>query len=223
MKKLLRSGSPGNPRDRRNPHRRRIILFMKSMPHSSPLPLQPMLLTALLAGLTAAMALLRIPLPWTPVPVTGQTLAVILAGALLGPRWGALSQAIYVAMGLAGLPVFAGGQAGLPAVLGPTGGYIWGFPAGAWVVGRLLPPRQAPGWARAFLASLAGGVGVVYLLGVPWLALEAGLGLKQALIAGAVPFLPGDLLKCLAASAILPRLCRILHPFRSAGCTEEGG
>lgn len=173
-------------------------------------PLRAMLLTALFAALTAVLSFIRIPLPFTPVPVTGQTMATMLAGAILGPYWGTLSQVLYVAMGMVGLPVFAGGTAGPGVLVGPTGGYLVGFIAGAWVIGTLLPVKHAVGNVRMFLALFTGGVLVVYLFGIPWLAAVAGLSFRQAVLVGALPFLPGDVLKVVAATIMLPRLWRLL-------------
>lgn len=160
----------------------------------------------LMAALTAVLAYLRIPLPWSPVPVSGQSLAVMLAGALLGPRLGALSQAVYVLLGAVGLPVYAGGMGGLPVLLGPTGGYLLGFIAGAYVTGHLTGTARPPRPARLALALVLGGVVVVYVPGVLQLALVTGMPLRQAVVLGALPFLPGDALKVVAALAALRAL-----------------
>ncbi len=156
---------------------------------------------------TALMAQIAIPLPFTPVPITGQTLAVLLVGAALGSRRGALSMAAYVLEGAAGLPVYAGGAAGLARLLGPTGGYLIGFIAAAWVTGWLAER----GWDRrpfsTALAMLAGNV-VIYLVGLPWLARFLGgfLGPKGAIALGLLPFIPGDLLKLTLATFLLPSI-----------------
>ncbi|MCS7251828.1 MAG: biotin transporter BioY, partial [Thermoflexus sp.] len=122
---------------------------------------------------TALMAQISIPLPFTPVPITGQTLAVLLVGAALGSRRGALSIATYVLEGALGLPVFAGGTAGISRLQGPTGGYLIGFVAAALITGWLAER----GWDRrplsTALAMLAGNA-VIYLFGLPWLALFLG-------------------------------------------------
>ena len=151
--------------------------------------------------LTALAARVTIPLPFTPVPITGQTFAVLLTGAVLGSRRGAASMALYVAQGLAGLPVFAGGKAGLAVLLGPTGGYLIGFIVAAFVTGWLAEH----GWDRrpltTALAMVLGNV-VIYLFGVSWLA--AFVGVERAPLLGLVPFLPGDLFKILLATLALP-------------------
>ncbi|GBD10276.1 Biotin transporter BioY [Candidatus Thermoflexus japonica] len=155
--------------------------------------------------LTALMAQITIPLPFTPVPITGQTLAVLLVGAALGSRRGALSMAAYVLEGALGLPVFAGGTAGLKRLTGPTGGYLIGFIAAAFVTGWLAER----GWDRrplsTALAMLTGNT-VIYLFGLPWLALFLGgfSGPKGALALGLLPFIPGDLSKLALAAFLLP-------------------
>lgn len=154
---------------------------------------------------TALMARIAIPLPFTPVPITGQTLAVLLTGAALGSRRGALSMAAYVLEGSLGLPVFAGGAAGLKWLKGPTGGYLVGFIAAAFVTGWLAER----GWdRRPLLTALAMLIGnaVIYLFGLPWLAMFLGgfAGPKGALALGLLPFIPGDLLKLALAAFLLP-------------------
>lgn len=163
-----------------------------------------MILAALLAGVTAALAMVTVPLPFSYVPVTGQTFGVMLGGSLLGPRLGAISQAIYIALGVSGLPVFAGFVAGPGVLAGPTGGYIWAFVPGAMTVGLLTGRR--PNFVRALGATVAGGIIVVYLIGVVQLALVTGIGFGNAVLLGALPFLPGDCLKAVAAAAVAARL-----------------
>jgi biotin transport system substrate-specific component len=151
--------------------------------------------------IVALSALLEIRLPFTPVPITAQTLAVLLVGALLGGRRGALSLAVYLAEGAAGLPVFAGGGAGPAYILGPTGGYLAGFVAAAFLTGWLAEH----GWDRrawsAFLAMLFGNL-AIYLLGTAWLATLVGPA--QAVALGVAPFVAGDLLKIALGTALLP-------------------
>jgi biotin transport system substrate-specific component len=149
----------------------------------------------------AGMAQIRIPLPFTPVPITGQTFAVLLVGAMLGARRGAASLVLYVMMGLFGLPFFAGGTSGMAYLLGPTGGYLIGFVAAAWLVGLLAArglDRRIP---SALLAFLAGEI-VIYLCGVGWLSVF--LGIPHAITAGLLPFLLGDAIKLAAAGLVLP-------------------
>jgi len=104
--------------------------------------LKGMVFAALFAALTGAVAWFRIPLPFTPVPITLQTLMVLLSGAVLGPYYGAVSMGIYLALGAIGLPVFAGGSSGVGALLGPTGGYLFSYPVAAFVIGFLLQKKR---------------------------------------------------------------------------------
>lgn len=150
--------------------------------------------------LTALAAQISIRLPFSPVPVTGQTLAVLLVGALLGSRRGAWSMIAYLTQGLLGLPVFAGGMSGAAYVLGPTGGYLIGFIGAAFVTGRLAER----GWDRhvlgAALAMVAGNL-VLYALGLAWLSRYAG---AQSLALGLTPFIAGDAIKIVLAAVALP-------------------
>jgi len=149
----------------------------------------------------AGMAQIRIALPFTPVPITGQTFAVLLVGALLGFRKGAASLLLYLIQGCIGLPVFAGGASGLAYLLGPTGGYLVGFVVAAGLVGALAARGLDRQIHSALLAFLAGEI-VIYLFGVAWLSLF--LGFPHAVMAGLVPFLPGDAIKLAAAGLVLP-------------------
>ncbi|HEV3470401.1 MAG TPA: biotin transporter BioY [Pyrinomonadaceae bacterium] len=160
-------------------------------------------LVAAFSLLTALAAQVVVPLPWTPVPVTGQTFAVLLTGALLGPRLGALAMLAYLAEGAAGLPFFKGGAGGSHYLFfSPTAGYLLAFPAAAFVTGALA--RR--GWDRRFLSAAAAmGLGSLVILagGWAWLALfyrTAG----EAFAAGVAPFLFGDLVKIALAAAALP-------------------
>ena len=160
---------------------------------------------ALVLGASLVIALsaqVAIQLPFSPVPITGQTMAVLLVGALLGSRRGALAVLAYIAEGLAGLPVFAGGAAGLARLFGPTGGYLVGFVAAAFLVGWLAER----GWDRRFgttLAAMTLGNLVIYGVGAVWLAVFVG-GVSRAWSLGVVPFLPGDAIKIVLAAVLLP-------------------
>ena len=159
------------------------------------------LLVAAFSLLTALSAQAAIPLPWTPVPITGQTFGVLLTGALIGPRLGALSLALYLLEGAAGLPFFAGGAAGAARLAGPTGGYLLSYPFAAALVGWLA----TCGWDRRPLTMLAAmllGSLVVFALGAGWLA--HFVGPSRALTGGVLPFLPGDVLKALLAAGLVP-------------------
>ncbi|HSJ45902.1 MAG TPA: biotin transporter BioY [Euzebyales bacterium] len=165
-------------------------------------------LVVAVAALTALAAQVRIPIePLSPVPITGSTFAVLLGAAGLGPLRGSLAQALYVAVGIAGLPVFTGWESGWAYFTGATGGYLVGFIAASAVVGALARrglDRRVPGAAVAF----AVGSLVIYLFGVPWLMHVTGMPLREALIAGAGVFVVGDLIKAAAAAALLPAAWR---------------
>ncbi len=162
------------------------------------------------ALLTAAAAQVRIPLPFTPVPITGQTFAVLLSGAALGATAGGASQLLYVAMGAAGLPFFAGGTSGWDVVTGATGGYLLGFVVAAVIVGFLAERRQDRTVWSAVPAFLAGSV-IIYLIGVPVLyaTVDSITTGEQAIAAGFTPFIVGDLIKVGLAGLLLPTAWRL--------------
>ena len=151
--------------------------------------------------LTALAAQVVVPLPWTPVPLTGQTFAVLLTGALLGPRLGALAMLAYLAEGAVGLPFFRGGAGGLGHLSGATAGYLFAFPAAAYVTGHLAER----GWDRRFLtAAAAMFLGSLVILASGWAWLSLAVGVEQAFRLGVLPFLPGDVVKIALAAAVLP-------------------
>jgi biotin transport system substrate-specific component len=153
------------------------------------------------ALLVALMAQVRIPLPFTPVPLTGQTFAVLLVGAALGARRGAASLSLYTLVGALGLPVFAGGAAGAAYAFGPTGGYLLGFIAAAYVTG-LLAERGLERSLRTSLLPFLAGTLIIYALGASWLAVFVGP--EAAIAKGILPFLPGDVIKLALAALALP-------------------
>ncbi|UCG44435.1 MAG: biotin transporter BioY [candidate division WOR-3 bacterium] len=156
----------------------------------------------------ALSARLTVPLPFSPVPLTGQTMAVLLVGAVLGARRGSLTVLLYLLQGAAGLPVFAAGGAGLGWLLGPTGGYLLGFLPAAALAG-LLSER---GWDRrvgpTLLLMLAGNV-LIYVFGLAGLA--RFVPAHRLLAAGLLPFLPGDAVKAVGAALLLPGAWRLLR------------
>jgi biotin transport system substrate-specific component len=159
------------------------------------------------SALIALAAQLRIALPFSPVPVTGQTFAVLLVAAALG-RLGVVSLAAYLAEGAVGLPVFAGGATGLAYMSGPTGGYLVGFVLAAAIVGYAAERQWDRRLATSLLAMLAGEV-VIYACGVAWLA-QFPLPVSP-LQAGLVPFIPGDLFKMILAALALPGAWRLVR------------
>lgn len=175
--------------------------------------LRDAVLVVAVAAITAVAAQVRIPIELSPVPITGSTFAVLLGGAALGPLRGSLAQALYVAVGIAGLPVFTGGASGWAYFTGATAGYLVGFVVASAVVGALARrgmDRRVPGAAVAF----AVGSVVIYLFGVPWLMQVSGMPLREAVVAGAGVFVVGDLLKAAAAAALLPAAWRIARSDR---------
>ncbi len=168
---------------------------------------------ALIAGLSLPGA---IPIGSLGVPITLQTLGVMLAGAILGPRKGTLAVTTYVVLALIGLPILPGGRGGLGVFVGPTGGYLLGFILGAFVIGwctaRLLPRYRI---LPALLVTAIGGILAIYLIGVPWTAVTVGIPLDAAAI-GALAFIPGDLIKVvvtvLVASAVHRAWPGIIEP-----------
>jgi len=173
-----------------------------------PRPARDATLAGVFAALTAVGAQLEAPLPFSPVPIVLSNLLAILSGLVLGPRLGAMSQLVYVLVGIAGVPVFAGLHGGAAVLAGPTGGYLVGFVLAAAVAGALRgePPLDP----RRLLCAATAGAAAVYLPGLPWLAVTTGMGLRRALLVGALPFLPGDLLKVVAAAAVAPFLSRAI-------------
>jgi biotin transport system substrate-specific component len=165
--------------------------------------LRQMVYAAMFGALTAAGALVAIPLQ--PVPLTLQTLFTCISGALLGSYAGALSQIIYILLGSLGLPVFAGGKSGLGVLLGPSGGYLLGFVAGAYVIGKMLEKRSDAGWGWVILALIICNL-VIYTLGTVQLMAVTHFAWSKAVLVGVVPFLAGDGLKVAAAAGLIRRL-----------------
>jgi biotin transport system substrate-specific component len=161
------------------------------------------------AALTGILAQVVIPLQ--PVPITGQTLAVILVGSTLGALRGALSMVLYLALGVVGLPWFSDASSGWGVVAGPTGGYIVGFIAAAALTGWLAQRT----WDRRVLGafvSMSAGTLVTFAIGLPWLAASLGLTLEQTLAAGLYPFLIGGAIKAMLAAGILPLAWKLSSP-----------
>ena len=167
---------------------------------------QNTVLVAVFAALIAALGLVPpITVGIIPVPITLQTLGVMLAGALLGPVRGMLSVVVLHALVLAGLPLLAGGRGGLGVFLGPTGGYLVGWIPAALVIGALVQywairrTGRAARFAAVLLSVVVGGIAVIYAFGIPWTAVVTGLPLSTSAL-GALVFVPGDLLKAVVAT-----------------------
>jgi len=174
----------------------------------SKINIRQMTLISLFAALTAVGAFISIPL--YPVPLTLQTLFTLLAAMTLGSVMGASSQIIYVLLGVIGLPVFAGFKAGIGILFGPTGGFLFGFIISAYVIGRIIETIKEKNIFYYLLAGLIGTI-IIYIIGVTQLSLITGIGIKKAIAVGMLPFLPGDILKIIAASFIASKLKPIIE------------
>lgn len=162
------------------------------------------------SALVALLAQVVIPLPFSPVPLTGQTFAVLLVGMLLGSARGSLAVLVYLMEGAAGLPVFSGGGAGLVRLAGPTGGYLVGFLFAAFVVGFLAKRGWDRSVWRAGLAMLVGNA-LIYAVGLPWLS--HFVGTQRVLLLGLYPFVVGDCVKLVLAALALPAGWKLLRWF----------
>ncbi len=161
------------------------------------------------AALLAGSAQISIALPFTPVPITGQTFAVLLVGASLGTIRGASSALLYVLLGVAGAPVYAHGAAGFAVITGASGGYLVSYPFASALTGWLAERRWDRRFSSAVGAMLTGNV-LIYLVGLPWLAVVLGTGLEKTLELGLYPFVPGDTFKLYLAAALLPAAWRVV-------------
>lgn len=162
--------------------------------------------------LVALLAQIEIPLPFTPVPITGQTLGVLLVGASLGAGLGGVSMLLYLAQGAIGLPFFSGGESGVEflRLSAATGGYLWGFVLAAAVVGALAERK----WDRSVRSSIGAmflGEVVLYAVAIPWLMQALDVSLSRALEIGFAPFVVGDTIKLLAAAGLLPLAWRVVR------------
>jgi biotin transport system substrate-specific component len=161
-----------------------------------------MLLVVGASALIAIAAQVAIPLPFTPVPLTLQPLAVILIGVVLGSTRGAAAAILYLLEGFSGLPVFAQGHGGALWLLGPTAGFLYSYPFAAWVAGFV----SERGWGASIVRAVTGmllALGVIYLGGWSWLAIQ--LGASAAFTAGVVPFVLADIVKVAIGAALLPK------------------
>lgn len=186
-------------------------------------------LIAVFAALIAALSVsVAIPIPFSPVPITLQTLGVMLVPSLIGWKRGTLAVVVLIVLGLAGLPLFAGGRGGLAVLAGPSGGMVVGWVFGALVIGVLTELMLRHGRYRFWqgtAVNVLGGMLVIYAVGVPWMAVVLGDGALASLMAVAV-YLPGDLAKA-AVVALIAATVHRAYPIPPAGrpvmpSTEEG-
>jgi biotin transport system substrate-specific component len=184
---------------------RPLTLVDLAAPRSS--ALMNVLLVVAASLVTAAAAQLEIRLPWTPVPITGQTFAVLMSGIVLGARRAFAAQCLYLLEGASGLPFFAGGAAGVLKLVGPTGGYLMAFPFAAAITGALAENAWDRKPVTMFLTMLAVST-IIFALGLAQLSrFVPGSAL---LASGLVPFIPGDIVKSLLAAAALPLAWRLV-------------
>jgi len=175
-------------------------------------------LSLMLLMVTFACAQVRFHLPFTEVPLSGQTFAVLLTGMMVGAGWGAATQAAYVGLGTAGLPLFAGWASGWSALAGPTGGYLVGFVVCAWTVGALARIRPSS-FSWLLLCGVVGSV-VIYVLGAGWYSVATRQGLFPTFLKAVAPFLPGDGAKLILAATVASGYQRLR---RSRGRMPETG
>ena len=163
---------------------------------NSKLTIQDLTYSALFAALISSVAYLAIPIPFSPVPITLQSLVVMLAGATLTTKQAGLSMLIFLLVGISGAPVFSSGRAGIGVFAGPSGGYLIAYPLGAIII-NLLAKKDS--YYQTALAMILGGLVIIHLLGVLWMGFVTEMGLAEAFISGSLPFIPGDLIKVVAA------------------------
>ncbi|HSL30965.1 MAG TPA: biotin transporter BioY [Anaerolineales bacterium] len=171
--------------------------------------LRDVILITLGASFVAMLGQLKIALPFTPVPLTGQTFAVLLVGATLGSIRGVASMILYMVLGALGLPVFAGGESGLAYLSGATLGYLIGFVIAAYVIGLLAEHGMERSLRTSMLPFLTGTL-IIYIFGVAWLTVMLG-SFDRAVAAGLLPFLIGDAIKLVAAALALPAAWKLVR------------
>jgi biotin transport system substrate-specific component len=160
------------------------------------------------------LALVSFPVPFSPVPFTLQVLGIYLAASILGPVYGASACAIYLLLGLVGLPVYAGATAGPTVLFGPLGGYLVSYPVAALAGGFVARVRSSSAREDAIrvLLCCALSIVIIYVIGVVWLSVYLGLGAYEGFLVGVVPFVPLDALKAIVAVAIASRVRRARVP-----------
>lgn len=167
---------------------------------------------ALFTALIAVLAQVSIQLPFSPVPFTGQLFGVLLAGILLGKRFGVLSVIAYLLLGAAGAPIFSLGRGGLFILLGPTGGYLWGFIPAAYFSGLTTEKNGSLSMYRT-AAALISAIILIYLCGILQLIMVMRYSIIQAVVIGAIPFLPLDLLKAFLVGAFAYKIRKSLQQY----------
>jgi biotin transport system substrate-specific component len=183
-----------------------------------------LIMSSLFAALLVVFSFAKITIGFTPVPITLQTLAVMLAGACLGPIYGFISMALVIVLTAAGLPLI-GGVGGMGKLLGATGGYIWMWPFSALLIGYVLnrvKGTSLKAYLMVFLASAVFGSLLVYVSGVPWLAHVANISLSKAMVTGFYPYIAGDVIKAVITALIAVPIRVVYSPQRlSTGQESE--
>ena len=173
--------------------------------------IKEMVILSFFAGLTGVLSYIKIPLPFTPVPITGQTLGVMLSGIVLGSKLGFISQIIYLLLGIIGLPIFSGGSSGLGIIISHTGGYLWSFPIASYIIGVLVEKKGSFDVKWLFLASIIGGIVVIYFFGLVQFSLILQRSLVESFMLAAAPFLLGDFFKALLAAILGSRIAKAVR------------
>lgn len=167
---------------------------------------------ALCVAIMCISAYINIPLPFIGVPITAQTFVVNIIALMLKPKYALIAQVIYTLIGIAGIPVFAGGKAGIGTLAGPSGGYIIGFIVAAFLIS--LAKNGKCELKRYILITIFVGIPVIYLLGTTVMAFQVKKGIWALLMTTVFPFIPLDIIKCIAASYICIKLNRVLTKMR---------
>lgn len=170
--------------------------------------LRMMVFTCLFTALIVIGGYISFPIPLSPVPIVLADFFVMLAGLFLGASWGVSSVGLFLFLGALGLPVFAGGKAGLVVLFGPTGGFLFGYLMAALIIG-LLSGKGKSSFVKDLLALIIGNI-ILYGIGIPWLKLALKLSWEKALALGLVPFIPGIIIKIIVAIALIKTLRPLL-------------
>lgn len=165
-----------------------------------------LILCAIFAAITAVTSGIIIPLPFTPVPITLATLAVMLTGGLLGSKYGSVSMIVYVLLGAFGAPVYHGFTGGLDKLVGPTGGYLIGYILTAFITGIIIEKMNKKNNLYVNVAAMALGLSSCYILGTLWFMVSTGTPLWAALVSCVFPFLIGDALKIVVGALLVTKL-----------------
>lgn len=182
------------------------------MSQSQSLNIRMMVFACLFTALIVIGGYISFPIPFSPVPIVLADFFTMLAGLFLGASWGGASVGLFLFLGALGLPVFAGGKAGLVVFFGPTGGFLLGYLIATVVIG-LISGKDKPSWIKD-IAALIGGNIILYGIGVPWLKLALKLSWGKAMALGFLPFIPGMIIKIIAALALIKTLRPLINPLQ---------